>query len=98
MEKIFRTLRFADDVAQRTESVKDIEHRLNSGDGERLKIGHKMHKKNQKKQFLDNIDTADSISIDVTEVEKVTNCKYLGQSVAIENRTRKEISMRINAG
>ena len=38
---------------------------------------------------MTNIDTKDYIQIDGTEIEKVTNYKYLGQRTATENRTKQ---------
>ena len=45
---------------------------------ESLKTGPKIYK--GKTKFMTNIDTADNTQIDWTEIEKGTNCKYLGQS------------------
>ena len=50
-----------------------------------------------KTKFITNIDTTDNIQINGTETEKVTNYKYLGQTIAMENRT-KQVSIRIKAG
>ena len=63
---------------------------------ESLKIGLKLHE--GKAKFMATIDTTDNIQIDGTETEKVTNCKYLGQTTAMENRTRQEVLMRVKAG
>ena len=41
-------LRFVDDVALTTESVKDVEHQLNTVNKESLKIGLKIHKSKNK--------------------------------------------------
>ena len=41
-----------------------------------------MHK--GKTKFMTNIDTTDNIQINETEIEKMTNCKYLGQTIAME--------------
>ena len=38
------------------------------------------------------------MQISVTEIEKVTNYKCLGQTISMENRTRQEVSIRIKAG
>ena len=48
--------------------------------------------------LMTNIDTTDNIQIDGTEIEKVTNYKYLGQTIAIANRTKKDFSIRIKTG
>ena len=89
-------LRFADDVALTTEDVKDIEHHLNTVNEESLQIGLKIH--NGKTKFMTNIDTTDNIQINGTGTEKVTNYKYIGQTTAMENRTKQEVSIRIKAG
>ena len=88
-------LRFADDVALTTEDVKDMEHQLNTVNEESLKIGFKIHK--GKTNFLTNIDTTEYIQINGTETEKATYYKYLGQTTAMENRTKQEVSIRITA-
>ena len=43
---------------------------------------------------MTNIDSTDNIHTDGTEIEKVTNYKYLGQTIAMENRTRQEVLIR----
>ena len=52
-----------------------MEHQLNTVNEENLKIGLEIHK--GKNTFKTNIDTTDNIQIDGTEIEKVTNYKYL---------------------
>ena len=47
---------------------------------------------------MTNIDTTDNIQINGTEIEKVTNYKYLGQTIVMENSTKQEVSIRIKAG
>ena len=89
-------LRFADDVALTTEDVKDMEHQFNTLTEESLKTGLKIHE--GKTKFMTNIDTTDNIQIDGTEIEQMTNNKYLGQTIAMENRIKQEVSMRIKAG
>ena len=60
---------------------------------ESLKLGLKINKgKNMTK-----VDTTDNVQIDGTETEKVTNYKYLRQTIAIKNRIRQEISIRIKS-
>ena len=44
---------------------------------------------------MTNIDTTDNLQIYMTEIEKMTNYKYLGQTTAMENRTKQEVSIRI---
>ena len=47
---------------------------------------------------MTHIDTKDNIQINGTEIEKATKCRYLGQTTAMENRTKQEVSIKINAG
>ena len=89
-------LRFADDVALTTEDVRDREQQLITVNEESLKTGLKIHK--GKTKFMTTIDTTDNIQINGTEIEKVTNYKYLGQTIAMENSTKQEVSIRIKAG
>ena len=89
-------LRFADDVALTTEDVRDMEHQLITVNEESLNIGLKTHK--GKTKFMTNIDTTDNIQMNGTEIEKVTNYKCLGQTIAMENSTKQEVSIRIKAG
>ena len=86
-----RNLRFANDVALTTEDVKDTEHQLNTVNEESLKTALKIQK--GKTQFMTNIDTTDNIQINRTETEKAVNYKYLGQTIAMENRTKQEVSI-----
>ena len=83
--------RFVDDVAL---TVKG--HQLNTLNEESSQIYLKRHKEQAK--FMTNGDTTDNIQIDGTKMKKVTSYKYLGQTIAMENRTRQEVSMRIKAG
>ena len=71
-----------------------MEYQFNSANEESSKIGLKMHK--GKTKFMTSIDT--TIQIDGTEIEKATNYKYLGQTIAMENRTKQEVLVRIKAG
>ena len=89
-------LRFADDVSLTTEVVRDMEHQLITVNEESLKTCVKTHK--GKTKFMTNIDTTDNIQINGTEIEKVTNYKYLGQTIAIENSTKQDVSIKIKAG
>ena len=89
-------LRFAYDVVLTTEGVKDMEHQLSAVNEESLKTGLTIH--TGKTKFVTNIDTTDTIQIDGTETENVTNYKYLEQTIAMENRTKQEVSIRIKAG
>ena len=47
---------------------------------------------------MKNIDTTDNIQINGTEIEKITNYEYLGQTIAMENITKQEVSIRIKEG
>ena len=97
-EKIHNILypRFAGYVALTTEGVKDVEHQLNTANEKSLKIGLKIQK--GKTKLMTDIDTTDNIQSDGTEIEKVTNYKYLGQTIAVENKTKQKVLMRIKAG
>ena len=88
-------LRFADDEALTTEGVKDMEHESNTI-RKKEKIGLKIHK--EKAKCMTSIDITYNIRIDRTETEKVTNYKYLGQTTAMESRTRQKVLVKIRAG
>ena len=62
---------------------------------ETLKIGLKIHKGQTK--FMTNIDPTDNIQRNGTEIVKVTNYKYLRQTMAMGNSTKQEVSIRIKA-
>ena len=89
-------LRFADDVALTTPSVKDMEVQLNSLNKESKKIGLKIHK--GKTKFMTNFQTNESIVVENDEIERVDSYKYLGQTVKMEDNTREEVLIRIKAG
>ena len=89
-------LRFADDVALTTTSVKDMEVQLKSLNSESKKIGLKIHK--GKTKFMTNYDTNESIEIENEQIEKVESYKYLGQTVKMLDNTREEVLIRIKAG
>ena len=93
--EILSNLRFADDVALTTEDVRGMEHQLITVNEESLKIGLKIHE--GKTKFMTSIDTTDNIQINGTEIEKVTNYKYLGQTIAMENSMKQEVLIRIKA-
>ena len=95
MEKKLSNLRFADDAALTTEDVKDMEHQLNIVNEENLKIGLKIH--NGKTKLMTHIDTTDNIQINGIEIEKVTNYKHLGRTIAMESRTKQDVSIKIKA-
>ena len=62
-----------------------MERQLITVNEESLKVGLKIHE--GKTKFMTNIDTTDNIQMNGTEIEKVTSCKYPGQTIAMENRT-----------
>ena len=47
---------------------------------------------------MTNFDITDNIQINGTEIEKVTNYTCLGQTIAIGNGTKQEVSTRIKTG
>ena len=53
---------------------------------ETLKSGLKIHK--GKTSIMTKQDTTDETQIHGTEIEKVAYYKYLGQTIAMENKTR----------
>ena len=89
-------LRFADDVALTTTSVKEMEEQLIRLNRESNKVGLKMHK--GKTKFMTNFTTQETITIDNHQIEKVDKYKYLGQTLKMENNTEEEILARIKAG
>lgn len=62
-------LRFADDVALVTASVKDMEHQLNKVNSESKKIGLKMHK--GKTKYMANFKTNETLEIEHVEDEVI---------------------------
>ena len=89
-------LRFADDVALTTSSVEDMEVQLNILNEESKKVGLKIHR--GKTKFMTNFVTTQAIKIEGIEIEKVEHYKYLGQTIALEDRTANEVQLRIQAG
>ena len=73
-----------------------MEHQLITVNEESLKIGLKIHK--GKTKFMTNTNTTDNIQINGTDIEKVTNYNYMGQTIAMKNSTKQEVSIRIKAG
>ena len=43
-------------------------------------------------------DSIDNIQTDGTEINKVTNYTYLGQTIVVGNRTRQTVSIKIKTG
>jgi hypothetical protein len=89
-------LRFADDVALTTTSVKDMDEQLNRLNRESKKVGLQMHK--GKTKFMTNFTTQETITIENHQIEKVDKYKYLGQTLKMDNTTEEEILTRIKAG
>ena len=89
-------LRFADDVALTTGTVEDMEVQLNILNEESKKVGLKIHR--GKTKFMTNFATTQKIEIEGIEIEKVEQYKYLGQTIALEDRTANEVQLRIKAG
>ena len=87
-------LRFADDVAFITASVKDMELQLNDLNTESKKVGLKMHK--GKTKYMTNYQTDETIVIENEIIEKVDQYKHLGQTVKLEDHTRDETMIRIS--
>ena len=96
-EKLHVTdLRFADDVALITSSVKDMETQLNNLNIESKKIGLKIHK--GKTKYMTNFQSDEIITVENDTIEKVDRYKYLGQTVMLNEHTREEVKIRIKAG
>ena len=89
-------LRFADDVALTANFVKDMEIQLNILNQESKKVGLKIHR--GKTKVMTNYETREKIEIESIEIEKVDQYKYLGQTIATEDRTANETQLRIKAG
>ena len=60
------------------------------------KVGLKVHR--DKTKFMTNFVTTQKIETECKEIEKVEQYKYIGQTIALEDRTTKEVQLRINAG
>ena len=89
-------LRFADDVALVTQSVKDLEDILNCLNEESRKIGLEMHK--GKTKFMTNFQTTESVEIDSEPIEKVECYTYLGKEIRMEDTTKEEVLRKIKTG
>ena len=89
-------LRFADDVALTTTSVKNMEDQLRSLNRESKLVGLQMHK--GKTKFMTNFETSEEITIENHQIEKVESYKYLGQTLKMEDTTKEEIMIRIKGG
>ena len=89
-------LRFADDVALTTSTVKDMETQLNDLNKESKKVGLKMHK--GKTKYMTNVATDEKIFIEDQEIERVEEYKYLGQTLKLKDCSKEEVLKRIKAG
>ena len=82
-------LRFADDVALITSSVKDNEIKLNCLNKESKKIGFTIHK--GKTKYMTNFQSTETMEIDNETIEKVDRYKYLGQTVMLDEHLEKKL-------
>ena len=73
-----------------------MEIQLNILNQESRKIGLKIHR--GKTKFMTNYETAQKIEVEGIEIEKVDHYKYLGQTIAMADRTANEAQERIRAG
>ena len=89
-------LRFADDVALTTSTVKDMETQLNDLNKGSKKVGLRMHK--GKTKYMANFSTDEKITIEDQEIERVEEYKYLGQTLRLKDCSKEEIMRRIKAG
>ena len=88
-------LRFADDIALITTSVRQMEKQLNMINEESKKISLKIHR--GKTKYMMNFNSKKKIIVDETEIEKVNEYKYLGQTIAMEDTTPNEVKARIRS-
>ena len=72
-----------------------MEIQLNIINQEIKKIGRKIHRG---KKNTTNFGTNQKIEIYGIEIEKVDKYKYLGQTIAMEDRTSYEAQFRLHAG
>ena len=79
-------LRFADDIALITTTVRNMEEQLNMINDESKKIGLKIHR--GKTKYMTNFNTNKKIILENTEIEKVE----------MKDKTLKEVQKRIRAG
>ena len=89
-------LRFADDIALITTTVRNMEEQLNMINDESKKIGLKIHR--GKTKYMTNFNTNKKIIVENTEIEKVAEYRYLGQNIEMKDKTLKEVQKRIRAG
>ena len=89
-------LRFADDVALITTTVRDMEKQLILINEESKNVGLKIHR--GKTKYMTNFNTKKKIIVEGTEIERVEEYKYLGQNIEMVDKTLKETLKRIRAG
>jgi hypothetical protein len=89
-------LRFADDVALTTSTVKDMEIQLNDLNRGSKMVGLKMHK--GKTKYMTNYVTDETLKVEDHEIEKVEVYKYLGQTLKMKDCTKEEVLRRIKSG
>ena len=70
-----------------------MEVQLNILNEESNKVGLKIHRGQTK--FMTNFVTTQKIEIEGIEIEKVEQYKYLGQTIALEDRTANEAQQRM---
>ena len=78
-------LRFADDIALITTTVRHMEEHLNMINDESKKIGLKIHR--GKIKYMTNFNTNKKIIVENTEIEKVEEYRYLGQNIEVIDKT-----------
>ena len=76
-------LRFADDIALITTTVRNMEEQLNMINDESKKIGLKIHR--GKTKYMTNFNTNKKIIVENTEIEKVEEYRYLGQNIEMKD-------------
>ena len=73
-----------------------MEQQLNILNEQSKRVRLKIHR--GKTKFMKNFATTQKIEIEAIEIEKVEQYKYLGQTIAFEDRTANEVQIRIQAG
>ncbi len=96
--EMLTNLRFADDVALCSSSVRTLNIQLNNLNIQSKKIGLNMHKGKTKYMTNTNINEEDVIEIEDQTIEMVNKYKYLGQTVQMKDNTQEEVETRIRAG
>ena len=87
-------LRFADDVALKTNNITEMEEQLNRLNKNSKNIGLKMHK--GKTKYMTNFQNDQEIHIESENIEEeVTNYKYLGQTTYLKDTGKEEVTCRI---